>query len=107
MTTTPHTRCDRQPLTIEDFGCLVRSGSATRVYVLEYTPEDGGGWLIDVDHCDSRRTTKLHTERGSLRVFRTADAAIKAVKEAGFSRSIVHTQTSPQAAAALPLRNDE
>ncbi len=94
MTTTPSTRRDIQPLTIEDFGCLVRSGSATRVYISEYTPEDGGGWVVDVDHCDSLQTTKLHTERGSLRVFRTADAAIKAVKEAGFSRSIVLVQSS-------------
>lgn len=89
MTTTPSTRRDIQPLTIEDFGCLVRSGSATRVYVREYTPTDGGGWFVDVDHLDSRRTTKLHTERGSLRVFRTADAAIKAVKEAGIGAGAI------------------
>ncbi len=85
-----------QPLTIENFASLARSGSATRVYIREYTPTDGGGWFVDVDHLDSRQTTKLHTERGSLRVFRTADAAIKAVKEAGFSRSIV------QSSAAVP-----
>jgi hypothetical protein len=79
----------QKPLTIENFASLVRTGSVTRVYLREYTQEDGGGWFVDVDHCDRLQTTKLHTKRGSLRVFRTSDAAIKALKDAGFSRSIV------------------
>lgn len=106
MTTTPSTRRDIQPLTIEDFGCLVRSGSATRVYISEYTPEDGGGWVVDVDHCDSLQTTKLHTERGSLRVFRTADAAIKALKVVRILTTLIQLLIQKKK-LPRPLRNDE
>lgn len=79
----------QKQLTSENFAALVRTHSVHRVYLMPYTAEDGGGWVLEVDHCDNEQTAKLHTKRGILRVFKTADAAIKAVQEAKFARSVV------------------
>lgn len=79
----------QKPLTLENFSSLVRTGSVTRVYMAPYLQDGVSGWFLEVDHCDKLQTPRLHTKRGFLRVFRTADAAIHAVKDSGFARTIV------------------
>lgn len=78
-----------KPLTIENFASLVRTGSVTRVHMAPCVLDGVSGWFIEVDHCDKLQSPRLHTKRGSLRVFRTSDAAIRAVQDSGFSRSVV------------------
>ena len=78
-----------KPLTIETLSALVRTGSVHRVFLTPYPAIDGGGWFLDVDHSDHGLTRELHTKRAGLRVFKTSDAAIKALHECGYAGSVV------------------
>lgn len=71
-------------LTIETFAALVRTGSVNRVFLVHYPAIDGGGWCIDIDHNDLEQTRSLNTKRGWLRLFKTADAAMRALKKCGY-----------------------
>lgn len=73
-----------KPLTIETFSALVRTGSVHRVFLTPYPAIDGGGWFLDVDHSDHGQTRQLHTKRGGVRVFKSADVAIRALRECGY-----------------------
>mgnify|MGYP000004500986 CR=1 FL=1 len=78
-----------KPLTIETFSALVRTGSVHRVFLTPYPVIDGGGWFLDVDHGDHGMTREVYTQRGGVRVFKTADAAIKALHECSYAGSVV------------------
>mgnify|MGYP001617963835 CR=1 FL=1 len=78
-----------KPLTIETFSALVRTGSVHRVFLTPYPAIDGGGWFLDVDHSDNGQTRQLHTKRGGVRVFKSADAAINALRTCGYSGQVV------------------
>ena len=78
-----------KPLTIETFSALVRTGSVHRVFLTPYPAIDGGGWFLDVDHSDHGLTRQMHSQRGGVRVFKTADAAIKAMHECSYAGSVV------------------
>lgn len=67
-------------LTFERFAGLVRTGSVSRVFMLPYPAIDGGGWYLDVDHKDDELRRQVYTQRGAVRVFKTADAAIDLVR---------------------------
>ena len=45
---------------------------------------DGGGWFLDIDHSDNGQTRQLHTKRGAVRVFKSADVAIRALHECSY-----------------------
>lgn len=74
-----------KPLTIERLAGLVRTRAVHRVFLQPYP---GGGWFIDVDHGDPVLTRELHSQRGGLRVFKSADAAIRALKECGYDKLV-------------------
>ena len=73
-----------QNLTLDRFAGLVRTTSVHRVFLVPYPAIDGGGWFLDVDHKDDGLTRQMHAQRGGLRVFKTADAAINALRESGY-----------------------
>ena len=76
-------------MTIDRFAGLVRTASVHRVFLTPYPAIDGGGWFLDVDHSDHGLTRELHTKRAGLRVFKTSDAAIKALHECSYAGSVV------------------
>lgn len=76
-------------LIVERFAGLVRTASVYRVFMTPYPAVDGGGWILDVDHSDHGLTRQMHAQRGGVRVFKTADAAIKAMHECGYAGSVV------------------
>lgn len=78
-----------KPLDVDSFAVLTRTGSVHRVSLTPYPAIDGGGWFLDVDHGDPGLTRELHTKRAGLRVFKTSDAAIKAVRECGYAGPVV------------------
>lgn len=78
-----------KPLTIETLAALVRTGSVHRVFLTPYPAIDGGGWFLDVDHSDHGQTRQLHTKRAAVRVFKSADVAIKALHECSYAGSVV------------------
>lgn len=78
-----------KPLTTESLSSLVRTGSVHRVFLTPYPDIDGGGWYLDVDHSDHGQTRQLHTKRGDVRIFRTADAAIRVLRECGYGGATV------------------
>ena len=71
-------------LTLDRFAGLVRTASVQRVFLTPYPGIDGGGWFLDVDHSDHGLTRQVHAQRGGVRVFKTADAAIKALHECSY-----------------------
>lgn len=78
-----------KPLDVDSFAGLARTASVHRVFLTPYPAIDGGGWYLDVDHKDHGLTRELHVKRGGVRVFKSADAAIKTVAECGFTGSVV------------------
>ena len=76
-------------LDVDSFAVLTRTGSVRRVFLTPYPVIDGGGWFLDVDHSDHGLTRELYTKRAGLRVFKTSDAAIKALHECGYAGSVV------------------
>lgn len=72
-------------LKIENLAGLVRTGSVHRIFLMPYTADDGGGWTISVDHNDFGLSRELYSQRGYVRVFRTADAAFRALRECGYT----------------------
>lgn len=76
-------------LTMDRFAGLVRTASVYRVFLTPYPAISGGGWFLDVDHSDHGLTRQLHTQRGGVRVFKSADAAIKALHECSYAGSVV------------------
>ncbi len=76
-------------MTIDRFAGLVRTASVHRVFLTPYPAIDGGGWFLDVDHGDHGMTREVYTQRGGVRVFKTADAAIKALHECSYAGSVV------------------
>ena len=76
-------------LTTDSFTALVRTGSVHRVFLTPYPAIDGGGWYWSVDHSDHGQTRELHTQRGDVRIFKTSDAAIKALHECGYGGQAV------------------
>lgn len=75
-------------MTIELFSGLVRTGSVHRVFLTPYPAISGGGWYLDVDHADHGLSRQVYTRRGGLRVFKTADAAIKTLLECGYGGQV-------------------
>ena len=71
-------------LDVDSFAVLTRTGSVHRVFLTPYPAIDGGGWFLDVDHSDHGLTRQMHAQRGGVRVFKTADAAIKALHECSY-----------------------
>lgn len=78
-----------KPLTLDRFAGLVRTASVHRVFLTPYPAIDGGGWFLDVDHSDHGQTRQMNSQRGGLRVFKTADAAIKALQSCSYGGSVV------------------
>lgn len=76
-------------LTLELLRSLVRTGCVHRVFLSPYPEINGGGWYLDVDHSDPGLGRHVATQRGDFRVFKTADAAIRIVRETGFGGSFV------------------
>lgn len=76
-------------LTLDRFAGLVRTASVHRAFLTPYPAIDGGGWFLDVDHSDHGLTRQMHSQRGGVRVFKTADAAIKALHECSYAGSVV------------------
>jgi hypothetical protein len=76
-------------LTLERLAGLVRTKSVHRVFITPYPAIDGGGWLLDIDHNDHGLTRQMYTQRGWLRVFKSADAAINALRTCGYSGQVV------------------
>jgi hypothetical protein len=72
-------------LTIEALQSLVRTGSVRRVLLMPSPAIAGGGWYLDVDHTDHGQSRELHTKRGELRVFKSADVAIKALLDCEYA----------------------
>lgn len=72
-------------LTIETLPSLVRTNSVRRVLMVPYPAIDGGGWYLEVEHTDHGQTRELHTKRGDLRVYKTADVAIKAMQDCEYA----------------------
>ena len=73
-----------KPLDLDSFAVLTRTGSVRRVFLTPFPAIDGGGWFLDVDHIDHGLTREHHTKRAGLRVFKTADAAINALRECSY-----------------------
>ena len=71
-------------LDVDSFAVLTRTGSVHRVFLTPYPAIDGGGWFLDVDHSDHGQTRQLHTKRGGVRVFKSADVAIRALHECSY-----------------------
>ena len=71
-------------LDVDSFAVLTRTGSVRRVFLTPYPVIDGGGWFLDVDHSDNGQTRQLHTKRGGVRVFKSADVAIRALHECSY-----------------------
>lgn len=71
-------------LTIELLASLVRTGCVQRVHLTPYPEINGGGWYLDVDHSDHGLGRHVATQRGEIRVFKTADSAIRVVRDTGF-----------------------
>jgi len=86
-----------QQLTQDRLAGLVRTGSVHRAHLTPYPADDGGGWYLDIDHADGGLSRHLHSQRGGLRVFRTADAAIKALHDCGHTGSVVVVMRPPGA----------
>ncbi|MDM5182031.1 hypothetical protein PO883_33190 [Massilia sp. DJPM01] len=76
-------------LTIERFAGLVRTASVHRVFLTPYPAIDGGGWFLDVDHSDHGLTRQVQAQRNGVRVFKSADTAIKALHECSYAGSVV------------------
>lgn len=74
-----------KPLTLETLSSLVRTGSVHRAFLTPYPEIDGGGWFLDVDHSDHGQSRQLHAKRGGLRVFKSSDAAINALRECSYA----------------------
>lgn len=73
-----------KPLDVDSFAVLTRTGNVHQVFLTPY-PAIDGGWYLDVDHTDHGLTRELHTKRAGLRVFKTSDAAIKALHDCGYA----------------------
>jgi len=86
-------------LTIERMASLVRTGSIKRAFLMPHPAIDGGGWYIDTDHTDPGMSRQLHTQRGEVRTFKTADAAIAALQKAGFDGDVRVVWSAGQRAA--------
>ena len=71
-------------LDFDKFTSLIRTGNVHRVFLTPYPAIDGGGWFLDVDHSDNGQTRQLHTKRGGVRVFKSADVAIRALHECSY-----------------------
>jgi hypothetical protein len=71
-------------LTLDRLAGLVRTASVYRVFLTPYPAIDGGGWFLDVDHSDHGLTRQMHSQRGGVRVFKSADAAINALHECSY-----------------------
>lgn len=76
-------------LTLDRFTSLVRTGSVRQVHLKQHPETDGGGWYLHVDHADYDLTCRLFTQRGGVRLFKTADAAIKTLDECGYVGHLV------------------
>lgn len=76
-------------LTLDRFTSLIRTGSVRQVCLKQYPEPDGGGWYIHVDHSDYELTSRLFTQRGEVRIFKTADAAIKTLDDCGYVGHLV------------------
>lgn len=72
-------------LTIETLPSLVRTSSVRRVLLMPSPAITGGGWYLEVEHSDHGQTRELHTKRGDLRVFKSADVAIKALLDCEYT----------------------
>lgn len=81
-------------MTLERFAGLVRTAGVHRVYLTQYPSVDGGGWYLDVDHADNAVSRQLYTQRGSVRVFKSADAALRVLADAGY-RGSIHVVLDP------------
>jgi len=75
-------------LTQERMAGLVRTGSIKMAFLMPHPATDGGGWYIDTDHTDPEMSRQLYTQRGDLRIFKTADAAIAALQKSGFDGDV-------------------
>ena len=75
-----------QNLTIDRFSSLIRTGSAKEV-IAQPNPMSNG-WTVNVLHNDHMLSAWIMTARGDVRVFKTADALIKAMQDVGWRNSI-------------------
>ena len=82
-------------ITSVSLSSLIRVGAVHRVHLLPYTPEDGGGWRMSVDHADPGLERDVRTKRGSIRLWRSTDSAIRWLSEAGY-RGPIHVYTGQQ-----------
>lgn len=71
-----------QNLTIDRLASMIRTGSVTEVHA-NPNPMDSG-WIIDVGHHDPMLSNQVMTARGEVRVFKTADALIRTMVDAGW-----------------------
>lgn len=78
-----------QALTINLLASLVRTGSVRHVFLKKYPEIDGGGWYLEFDHSDYHLTRQLYTQRGGVRMFKTAEAAIKTLDASGYIGNLV------------------
>lgn len=75
----------RKEMKIEHLTDFVKMELVFRIFITENID---GTWLIAVDHKCTDYTPVLYTQRNSTRIFKTADAAIRAVKATNFKGPI-------------------
>ncbi|GMQ49711.1 hypothetical protein [Vibrio sp. 10N] len=72
---------------LKDIQLLMNAGSLTGATV-SHQPMFGG-WVATFQGKKKNEHYQLHTQRGEMRTFKTADAAIKLVKGLGFANCTV------------------
>jgi len=67
-------------LTVDRLAMLIRAGSVIEIIVKQKSDSEIPEWYVDVYHVDDRLTLELMTKRGKLRVFKSIDSALSALR---------------------------
>ena len=90
----------KQNLDFDTFRTLIRAGAVEKVTLLRL---EGGGWFFLVTHKDPGTGADLCAARGGVRVFKTADAALRLLEGTGYDGRIEFLHI-PAAAGQRPAR---
>lgn len=85
----------KQTLDYDTFKTLIRAGAVEKVTLLRL---EGGGWFFLVTHKDPGTGADLCAARGGVRVFKTADAALRLLEGTGYDGRIECVLPEPQKA---------
>lgn len=88
-----------QHLTLDILRILTMTGAVECAKLLRLRD---GGWVITIDHTGGKRGVgrEFCTARGGIRIFKTSDAALGILEEAGYTGRIECVLPEPETEAA-------